>query len=176
MPAVQLQSDQNGQNSIALLALVFNKQNTGMNVPFSGTIVVWSRDLEQHHASSETTMKILIVDDSKPMRRLVIRTIKEAGFVDHDFVEAKNGAAALETIDSESPDLVLSDWNMPEMDGLGLLNTLRQRGNQIDFGFVTSECTDEMRELAETSGALFLIGKPFAAEDFALALHGLVSK
>ena len=119
-------------------------------------------------------MKILIVDDSKAMRMIVTRTLRQAGYGDHDFVEAVDGADGLRKVASEAPDLVLSDWNMPEVSGIEFLRALRAQGNEVRFGFVTSESTDAMRATAEQAGALFLIGKPFTAETFTEQLSALV--
>ncbi len=111
-------------------------------------------------------MKILVVDDSKAMRMIVKRTLRQAGFEEHSVEEATNGAEALTAIDSSSPDLVLSDWNMPEMNGIELLQELKKIESPVNFGFITSEGTKEMRDQAAESGALFLIAKPFTAETF----------
>ena len=115
-------------------------------------------------------MKILVADDSRVMRQIVIRTLRQAGYDDHDIIQAENGREAFEMVGSEKPDLVLSDWNMPEMTGIECLQALRAAGSQVPFGFVTSEGSPEMREKAANAGALFLIAKPFTAEDFAEAL------
>ena len=115
-------------------------------------------------------MRILIVDDSKVMRMIVQRTLRQAGFGDHELVEATNGVEALESIAEARPDLVLSDWNMPEMTGIQLLKELNSSGAGLKFGFVTSESTPEMREQASANGALFLIAKPFTPEAFQEAL------
>ena len=106
-------------------------------------------------------MKIVVVDDSRVMRQIVIRTLRQAGFGNHDIVEAENGKEGLSVIAAESPGLVLSDWNMPEMTGIDMLCALRAAGNQVPFGFVTSEGSEEMRTRASSSGASFLIAKPF---------------
>ena len=112
-------------------------------------------------------MNILVVDDSKAMRMIVKRTVKKAGFTGHDFLEAANGLEAYKIITSGTPpDLVLSDWNMPRMTGIALLERLKDEGISIKFGFVTSEGTKEMRERASNGGALFLIAKPFTVEAF----------
>lgn len=111
-------------------------------------------------------MKILIVDDSKAMRMIVKRTLKQAGFGDATMNEATNGKEGLDAINADAPDLVLCDWNMPEMTGIELLRALRADGNDVKFGFVTSEGTAEMRQQAQEAGALFLISKPFTANDF----------
>jgi len=115
-------------------------------------------------------MKILVADDSRVMRQIVIRTLRQAGYADHDVVEACNGAEAYQLVLTEQPDLVLSDWNMPEMTGIDLLSALRSSGSQVPFGFVTSEGSSTMVERATQEGALFLIAKPFTAETFSEAL------
>ena len=84
-------------------------------------------------------MKILIVDDSKAMRMIVQRTLKQAGFENIQPLEANNGLEALQVVDQQQPDLVLSDWNMPEMKGIELLQALRANGKQVPLGFITSE-------------------------------------
>jgi two-component system, chemotaxis family, chemotaxis protein CheY len=111
-------------------------------------------------------MKLLIVDDSKAMRMIVRRTLRQAGFDDHEVQEASDGIEALKVMERYQPDLILSDWNMPNLNGLDLLRRLREQSNQVRFGFVTSEGTDQMRDVAISNGALFLIAKPFDADTF----------
>ncbi|MEQ1564259.1 MAG: response regulator [Myxococcota bacterium] len=110
-------------------------------------------------------MDILLVDDSRVMRQLVRRTLRQAGYDVGQVIEAENGQDALDKLSSYNPDLVLSDWNMPVMNGIELLAALRERGNKVSFGFITSESTPSMRARATTTGALFLLTKPFGAED-----------
>jgi two-component system chemotaxis response regulator CheY len=120
-------------------------------------------------------MRILIVDDSRAMRMMVKRVIGQIGLRgDAVMEEAANGLEALEAIKANPPDLVLSDWNMPEMTGIELLNALNDAGIRVPFGFVTSESTAEMREQAILAGSRFLIAKPFNAETFAQALATVV--
>ena len=119
-------------------------------------------------------MKILVVDYSKAMRSIVMRTLRQAGFGDHTISEATTGADALGQIRAARPDLVLSDWNMPEMSGIELLKALGTEGIRVKFGFVTSESTPEMKRLAEESGALFLITKPFTVDSFQAALTPVI--
>ena len=111
-------------------------------------------------------MKILIADDSRVMRQIVTRTLRQAGFGDHDLVEAADGQQAADMAVAETPDLGISDWNMPEMTGIEVLRKLRAAGNNVKFGFVTSECTPEMQQAAEAAGSAFFIVKPFTAERF----------
>ncbi|MGC4086423.1 MAG: response regulator [Polyangiaceae bacterium] len=114
--------------------------------------------------------RILVVDDSKAMRLIVRRTLRQAGFGEYEVDEACNGVEALSAIQAHRPDLVLSDWNMPEMNGYELLKALRTAKNDVRLGFVTTESTPEMQSLANEAGALFLIAKPFTAEQFQSAL------
>lgn len=114
--------------------------------------------------------RILVVDDSKAMRLIVRRTLRQAGFGDYEVEEACNGVEAISAIEKASPDLVLSDWNMPEMNGYELLKALRAKKSEVRLGFVTTESTPEMQTLANEAGALFLIAKPFTAEQFQAAL------
>jgi len=116
-------------------------------------------------------MKILIVDDSRVMRQIVIRTLRQTGRGGHEIVEAENGRVAFDLVRTEAPDLVLSDWNMPQMSGIDCLSALRAAGSQVTFGFVTSEGSDEMRQRARAAGAAFLIAKPFTPESFDEALR-----
>ncbi len=110
-------------------------------------------------------MRVLVADDSRVMRRIVARTLRQAGY-DWEVLEAEDGLEARDLILREKPDLVLSDWNMPNLNGLDLLRQLRQMGSQVPVALVTSEGSAQMRELAEQAGALFLIAKPFTAEQF----------
>ena len=120
-------------------------------------------------------MKILVVDDSRAMRRIVSRTIRQAGYDGHEIVEAENGREALEVVKAENPDLILSDWHMPEMTGIEFLRALNAEGIEIPFGFVTSESTSEMVDMATEGGALFLLAKPFTAEDMGQVLGVFIS-
>ncbi|MET0339912.1 MAG: response regulator [Polyangiales bacterium] len=119
--------------------------------------------------------RILIVDDSKAMRMIVKRTLKAAGFGAYDVEEATNGAEAYKSITAELPRLVLSDWNMPDMSGYELLLKLRAEDVKVPFGMITTEGTPDMRAKAAEAGALFLIAKPFTADEFARALSGVLT-
>ena len=119
-------------------------------------------------------MKILVVDDSSAMRMMIVRTLRQAGFGGNDVDQAEDGAVALEKIRAETPDLVLADWNMPNMTGIELLEALREEGIKVTFGFVTTECTKEMRDKATAGGAKFLISKPFTAESFEKVLGAIM--
>jgi two-component system chemotaxis response regulator CheY len=119
-------------------------------------------------------VRILIVDDSKAMRMIVIRSLRQAGFGDAEILEASDGVQALEVIRTEVPDLVLSDWNMPDMSGIDLLRAMNAEGLSVPLGFVTSESTAPMRKQALEEGARFLLAKPFTADALEQALSGVV--
>ena len=115
-------------------------------------------------------MNVLIVDDSAAMRMMVIKTLRQAGLNSHTFAQAADGALALEAIRKAPPDVVLCDWNMPNMTGIDLLTTLRAEGIKVKFGFITTETTTEMRTKAQAAGASFMVAKPFTVEAFQQAL------
>jgi two-component system, chemotaxis family, chemotaxis protein CheY len=110
-------------------------------------------------------MNVLLVDDNKAMRRLVRMALQQTGVRDLRVAEAENGSDALAQLAVAVPDIILSDWSMPEMGGVDLLRELRARGSQIKFGFVTPEAPSEhMREKAFQAGAQFMIARPFSAQ------------
>jgi two-component system chemotaxis response regulator CheY len=119
-------------------------------------------------------LRVLVADDSRVMRQIVVRTLRQAGY-DWDVREAPDGAAALDMVREDEPDLVLSDWNMPEMTGIELLRAMRREGFETPFAFVTSEGSPEMRQTADEAGALFLIAKPFTADTFRDAIDPVLA-
>ncbi len=121
-------------------------------------------------------MDVLLVDDSKTMRLLVHRALRQAGYRDLKVGEAGNGAEAMQKIAADKPKLVLSDWNMPEMSGIEFLNNLRGNRNMVPFGFITSEASAEIKTLALDSGASFLITKPFTTDDVQAALGPILGR
>ncbi|HTW07783.1 MAG TPA: response regulator [Acidimicrobiales bacterium] len=116
-------------------------------------------------------MAILVVDDSRAMRMIVLRELRRAGYDTKDVEEAENGAVALERVRLGGIDLVLSDWNMPEVSGMRLLELLRREGNNVPFGFVTSESTPGMHRDALDAGADFVVTKPFSADSLSLQVE-----
>jgi two-component system, chemotaxis family, chemotaxis protein CheY len=107
---------------------------------------------------------ILVVDDSRAMRMIVLRELRKAGHETRDAIEAENGRVALERVRQGGVHLVLSCWNMPEMNGITLLRTLRSEGIAVPFGFITSESTAHIHREALDAGADFVVTKPFSVE------------
>jgi len=108
-------------------------------------------------------MKFLVVDDFSTMRRIVRNLLKELGYNNID--EAEDGVVALHKLKGGSFDFVLSDWNMPNMDGLALLQQIRADAElaKLPVLMVTAEAKKENIIQAAQSGANGYIVKPFTA-------------
>ena len=119
-------------------------------------------------------MKILIADDSRVMRRIIARALRQAGFGGHDIVEAANGREAVALVATEQPDLVVSDWHMPVLNGIDALDEVRASGSRVPMGFVTSDVSESVRARAAAAGALFLIPKPLRSDVLRDALTGVL--
>lgn len=110
-----------------------------------------------------TSLKFLVVDDFSTMRRIVRNLLKELGFTNVD--EAEDGAVALGKLREGNFEFVVSDWNMPNMDGLTLLQNVRAdaRLKTLPFLMVTAEAKKENIIAAAQAGASGYIVKPFTA-------------
>ena len=110
-------------------------------------------------------MQAIVVDDSKAMRSILARLLRERGF---EVSEAEHGRAALERLaeSASPPDLMLVDWNMPEMNGYELVCAVRQdpKWNDVRLMMVTTET--EMSQLVKAleAGANEYLMKPFTRE------------
>ena len=104
--------------------------------------------------------RILAVDDSASMRQMVSFTLKGAG---HDVVEAVDGVDALSKAQGQKFDLVISDVNMPNMDGITLISELRKLAafKFIPMLMLTTESTGEKKQQGKAAGATGWIVKPF---------------
>lgn len=107
--------------------------------------------------------KFLVVDDFSTMRRIVRNLLKELGYSNVD--EAEDGAMALSKLKNENFDFVISDWNMPNMDGLELLKTIRGNSAMASLPvlMVTAEAKKENIIAAAQAGASGYVVKPFTA-------------
>ncbi|HEY1578175.1 MAG TPA: response regulator [Terracidiphilus sp.] len=111
-------------------------------------------------------VKVLIVDDSSVMRKIVERSLRQAGVEPLIVFEASSGIDGLEVLRSKSVDLIFSDINMPSMDGLEFVRRLR--GDQIAEGvpvvMITTESSEEHVKKAIEAGATGYIRKPFTTD------------
>ena len=109
-------------------------------------------------------LKILAVDDSPTMRRIIINTLKRAGY--SDVVEANDGKDALAKMKADDFNFVITDWNMPEMDGLTFVTTLRSSPEFKDLPILmvtTRSVKDDILE-AMKAGVNNYIVKPFTPD------------
>ena len=108
---------------------------------------------------------VLIVDDSSTMRKIISRSLRQAGLVVDEILEAADGIEGLNAIASgKKIDLILSDINMPNMDGLEFIKALRANGCSIPVVMVTTEGGEAVIEEALNSGASNSIKKPFTPD------------
>ncbi len=113
---------------------------------------------------ADTNMKVLVVDDFATMRRIIKNILKQLGY--SNLIEADDGTSALEILQKEKVDLVISDWNMPKMTGLDLLKQVRGNADMADLPFimVTAEAQQDNIILAVKAKVSQYIVKPFTAE------------
>jgi two-component system chemotaxis response regulator CheY len=113
--------------------------------------------------ADRTALKFLVVDDFSTMRRIVRNLLKELGFTNVE--EAEDGAVALTRLQSGGIDFVITDWNMPNMDGLTLLQSVRADPNlkHLPVLMITAEAKKENIIAAAQAGASGYIVKPFTA-------------
>jgi two-component system chemotaxis response regulator CheY len=106
------------------------------------------------------SLRILAVDDSLTMRELLRQALTESGF---DVVLAEVGIDALERLQTTDPDLILTDLNMPRMDGFGLIAAVRggNRAARVPILVLTTESAQTLKERARAAGATGWICKPF---------------
>lgn len=119
-------------------------------------------------------MKVLVVDDSKTMRRIHKRMLTKLGVT--DIREAGNGLEALASFKADPPDLILLDWNMPQMDGITFLKTVRKRPAHIRVIMVTSEAEKSRILNAVRFGANDYMVKPFTEEGYLEKVKGYLEK
>ena len=124
----------------------------------------------------DKNMKILVVDDFSTMRRIMKNVLKQLNFV--NIIEADDGSTALETLQREKIDLVVSDWNMPKMTGLELIKVIRcdDALKHIPFLMVTAEAQQENIIEAVKSGVSNYIVKPFTAETLSQKINQIFNK
>jgi len=121
---------------------------------------------------------VLIVDDSMPMRGVIKKIIKASGFNVKDFFEASNGNEALKLLNEEWIDLVLTDYNMPEMDGLELLDEIKKSDTSKSIPVVVITTEGSKKRLVEflEKGAMDYIKKPFTPEEIKEKLNQIMGE
>jgi two-component system chemotaxis response regulator CheY len=121
---------------------------------------------------------VLIVDDSTPMRAVIKKVVKASGFNLGGIFEASNGREALDLLEREWLDLVLTDYNMPEMDGLKLLDEMKKNESlmSIPVVMITTEGSKlRVKEFLD-KGATAYIKKPFSPEEIKQKLNRIMGE
>lgn len=104
--------------------------------------------------------KILAIDDMKTLRDLLGKVLRTAGY---EVVEAVDGVDGLEKFSMHKPDLVISDLNMPNLDGIGFVAGAREKpeGKSVPILILTTETNDNLKQRAKQVGATGWLTKPF---------------
>ncbi len=118
-------------------------------------------------------MKVLLVDDSGTMRTIQKRCLLKLNI--EDVTEAEDGVQALECFEAGTFDIVLSDWNMPNMDGLELLKEIRQRNKEIPVIMITTEAERARVVTAIQAGVSDYLVKPFTPDSLKSKLERWVT-
>ncbi len=115
------------------------------------------------------TLEILAVDDSRTMRDMIRLALSSAGFKVHT---AEDGVNGVEVLDGIQPDAIITDINMPRMDGFGFINAVRtqEKHRATPILVLTTEAAPELKARARDSGATGWIVKPFDPEKLVKAL------
>jgi len=121
---------------------------------------------------------ILIVDDSTPMRAVIKKIVKASGFNVGQFFEAINGLEAMEVLNHEWIDLALIDYNMPDMNGLELVEEMNKHDdlNSIPAVMITTEGSKERVEQFMAKGVIDYIKKPFTPEQIKQKLKYIIGE
>jgi len=117
---------------------------------------------------------ILIVDDSSTMRKIISRSLRQAGLAVDEIFEAGDGVEGLNVLAGKNVDLVLSDINMPNMDGLEFIKAVRASGKTVPIVMITTEGGEDILKEAIGSGASDSIKKPFTPDQLGQKLGGLL--
>ncbi|MBP7146498.1 MAG: response regulator [Acidobacteria bacterium] len=116
-------------------------------------------------------LNVLLVDDSVVMRKVITRALRQAALGVGEVLEASDGVEALAMLErSPKPDLVLCDWNMPNMNGIDFVIASRAKGYHMPMLMVTTEGGKERIQRALDAGANGFVTKPFTPEKLAETL------
>lgn len=116
------------------------------------------------------TKTVLTIDDSRTMRDMLRMALTDAGF---NVLQAEDGVHGLEVLSTSNPDVIVTDINMPRMDGFGVIEAVRkeQRHRNIPVLVLTTESDQEKKLRAKAAGATGWIVKPFEPEKLVAAIR-----
>lgn len=132
--------------------------------------------LEDIVLSLKQSLRVMVVDDMSTSRAIITQSLDEIGI--SNYTTENSGASALQKLISTPVHLVLSDYNMPGMDGLGLLKALRENRltQRIGFILVTGRATSEMVKVGQMLGMNNMISKPFTASSMKDCIERVVGR
>lgn len=119
-------------------------------------------------------MRVMLVDDSKTMRNIQKNILTTLGI--EDMEEACDGQDALSKVTAFKPDLLLVDWNMPNMDGLTFVREIRKQGNKTPVIMVTTEAEKERVVEAIRAGVNNYVVKPFTPDALSSRINETMAK
>ena len=120
--------------------------------------------------------RILVIDDEPDVRRLLVRFLRT---LEYEVVEAENGKQAMSILAEATPDLVLTDINMPEMDGIEVINELRRDGREVPVLAISGGGTFPKETLlanAKILGAVATIEKPFDLDELSRVVEAALAR
>ncbi len=117
--------------------------------------------------------KIVVVDDSRLARRGILKLLKNEG---HEIIEAENGRLGVDAVFECSPDCVILDLLMPELDGFGALQELKDKKNMVPVIIMTADIQDTVKQKVMEMGAIAFLNKPPRMGDLIEAVNMAIGK
>ena len=120
-----------------------------------------------------TTLRVLTVDDSRTILAMLHHTLSNAGF---EVLQAEDGKQGLDVLKTETVDVVITDLNMPVMDGIEFIKNVRATGNHqsLPILILTTETSQDKRDQGKAAGGTGWIVKPFDPEKLISVIHRVV--
>ena len=160
-----ISNEQNGTTLIVTLTKNLKRENTEPSVPFYPKNIAKKNDGQiEALVKKNRKMTIMVLDDYPIMRGTIVSILKQMGF--DKFIRLSNGMDGLKTLQTEKVDMIISDYNMPKMDGLQLLEQVKRVDHlkNIPFLMITAEAAPQFVQRAANLEVSGFIVKPFSAD------------
>lgn len=136
--------------------------------PFPATEASTAKRHATAPAAMARKLRIAVADDTRPMRTVLAAILRDEG---HDVREAYDGLDLLAVVARFEPDVIITDLQMPRMNGLDVLRALRQRSSHARVILMTASAIADVRDAALSLGAAAILAKPFELEDLLTLIH-----
>lgn len=126
-----------------------------------------------------STLRALVIDDSRVMRNMVMKSLTETGLAEFEFTEAGNGQEGVDKFDADTCDIIFADWNMPGMNGIEFARQIRAMpwAKHIPVVMVTSESGDaKMQDAFDKARITCYITKPFTVEEMTAKIRPVIDE